>query len=256
MASEPDRAEFTYTKDEVADLTDAELVGRTRSINAEIERLRQVYLIGRPEHERIALPTTVLPLSGAEIESIQGFILWLEMELRQGEMLRLARLALGLDLREVAGVADINPRSVHEIEQGPRRWFTNPRSVYEIEQGRRRWSTNPDLFERACTEGRLQPADCTLSLSLWSPLADPRLCRTIREVAVDPAWLSVNDGVVATLVRSIRENRTFDLLPILGDALEEAGCGDLDLLAHCRSPGLHARGCWVVDALVRAGRHG
>jgi hypothetical protein len=42
----------------------------------------------------------------------------------------------------------------------------------------------------------------------------------------------------------------FDRLPVLGDLLEEAGCGDAALLAHCRGPGPHAHGCFVVDALT------
>ncbi len=39
-------------------------------------------------------------------------------------------------------------------------------------------------------------------------------------------------------------------LPILADALEEAGCGDGDILSHCRGAGPHARGCWVVDSIL------
>ena len=39
-------------------------------------------------------------------------------------------------------------------------------------------------------------------------------------------------------------------LPILADALEEAGCTDADMLAHCRGPGPHVRGCWVVDLVL------
>jgi hypothetical protein len=44
--------------------------------------------------------------------------------------------------------------------------------------------------------------------------------------------------------------RALDRLPILADALEEAGCTDADILAHCRGPGPHVRGCWVVDLLL------
>jgi hypothetical protein len=44
--------------------------------------------------------------------------------------------------------------------------------------------------------------------------------------------------------------RAFDRLPLLADALEEAGCADADILAHCRSGGGHLRGCWVVDLLL------
>ena len=43
-----------------------------------------------------------------------------------------------------------------------------------------------------------------------------------------------------------------DLL-ILADALEDAGCDNADLLDHCRRPGEHVRGCWVVDALLGKG---
>jgi hypothetical protein len=42
-------------------------------------------------------------------------------------------------------------------------------------------------------------------------------------------------------------------LPLLADALEEAGCTDADLLAHCRSGGGHLRGCWAVDLILGKG---
>jgi hypothetical protein len=68
-----------------------------------------------------------------------------------------------------------------------------------------------------------------------------------RPVAVDPTWLT--PGVVE-LARTTYEDRAFDHLPVLADALEEAGCDNADILAHCRGPGPHARGCWVVDLLL------
>jgi hypothetical protein len=49
---------------------------------------------------------------------------------------------------------------------------------------------------------------------------------------------------------AIYEERRFGEVPVLGDALEEAGCTDRELLDHCRRPGLHVRGCWLVDLLV------
>ena len=39
-------------------------------------------------------------------------------------------------------------------------------------------------------------------------------------------------------------------LAVLGDALEDAGCTDADILKHCRGSGPHVRGCWVVDLLL------
>jgi hypothetical protein len=85
--------------------------------------------------------------------------------------------------------------------------------------------------------------------------AQARLLRDIfgnpfRPVGVDPAWLTWTDGLVLRLARSIYDDRAFDCLPILADALEDAGCENADLLAHCRQPGEHVRGCWVVDLLL------
>jgi hypothetical protein len=69
-----------------------------------------------------------------------------------------------------------------------------------------------------------------------------------RPVAADERWL--NSTVVA-LANGIYAERAFDRLPILADALRDAGCDSDDILAHCAEPGPHVRGCWVVDLLLR-----
>ena len=56
--------------------------------------------------------------------------------------------------------------------------------------------------------------------------------------------------VVSARARTIYKDRAFDRLPILDDALLDAGCDNPDILAHCRSEGPHVRGCWVVDLLL------
>jgi hypothetical protein len=71
-----------------------------------------------------------------------------------------------------------------------------------------------------------------------------------RPVRIDPSWLRWNDGTVPKIAAAIYDERAFDRLPILADALLDAGCDDEQVLAHCRSAGPHARGCWVVDALL------
>src|SRR5262249_60028660 len=68
--------------------------------------------------------------------------------------------------------------------------------------------------------------------------------------ALYPRWLAWNDGTVAKLAAAIYDGRRFADLPILADALEEAGCTDAAMLAHCRGGGEHVRGCWVVDLLT------
>ena len=55
---------------------------------------------------------------------------------------------------------------------------------------------------------------------------------------------------VAATARSIYDDRRFDRLPDLADALEAAGCETQDILSHCRSEGPHVRGCWAVDIVL------
>ena len=56
-------------------------------------------------------------------------------------------------------------------------------------------------------------------------------------------------AVVAT-ARSIYDDRAFDRMGELADLLEAAGCTDTTILAHCRSEGPHARGCFVIDVIL------
>jgi hypothetical protein len=67
---------------------------------------------------------------------------------------------------------------------------------------------------------------------------------------LDPAWPYRNGGTVRRLAQAIYTSRSFADLPILADALEEAGCQEPLVLAHCRGSGPHFRGCWVLDALL------
>jgi hypothetical protein len=69
-------------------------------------------------------------------------------------------------------------------------------------------------------------------------------------LVVEPAWLACNGGVVAKMARSIRKESSFADLPILADALEDAGCSDATLLEHLREPGAHVCGCWALDLLA------
>ena len=70
-----------------------------------------------------------------------------------------------------------------------------------------------------------------------------------RAVGIDPGWLSWGDGTILKIAQGAYDERAFDRLPILADALEEAGCTNADILAHCRQPGEHVRGCWVIDLI-------
>jgi len=83
-------------------------------------------------------------------------------------------------------------------------------------------------------------------------------CQVIREVfgnpfcgvTFDPTW---RQSEILTLARLLYDTQAFDRLPELADALEGAGCDSADILEHCRRPGPHVRGCWVVDVIL--GQH-
>jgi hypothetical protein len=66
-------------------------------------------------------------------------------------------------------------------------------------------------------------------------------------VAFDPEWIT---STAVALAQGIYASRAFDRLPILADALQDAGCDSEEVLTHCRDAGPHVRGCWVVDLLL------
>jgi hypothetical protein len=69
-------------------------------------------------------------------------------------------------------------------------------------------------------------------------------------VTVDPRWLTAS---VIDLARTIHDDHAFERLPILADALMDAGCDSEELIDHCRSQDPHLRGCWAVDLLFGCG---
>lgn len=78
-----------------------------------------------------------------------------------------------------------------------------------------------------------------------------------RPLTIDSAWCAWNDGTVVKLAQAIYTERelpsgylSVGRLAILADALEDAGCTNNEILAHCRGPGPHVQGCWVVDLLL------
>lgn len=84
------------------------------------------------------------------------------------------------------------------------------------------------------------------------------LCHVARDVfgnpfrpppVYEPAWLRWGDGAVSSLAETIHAERAFEQMPILGDALEDAGCTEARWLEHCRDHATHVRGCWVLEAI-------
>ncbi len=68
-----------------------------------------------------------------------------------------------------------------------------------------------------------------------------------RPVRFPPEWRT---DTVLGLARQMYESRDFSAMPILADALQDAGCDNDHMLDHCRGPGPHIGGCWVVDLVL------
>jgi hypothetical protein len=89
------------------------------------------------------------------------------------------------------------------------------------------------------------PPDVQLSLC---GLGHDILGNPFRPVTLDTSWL---DSDVISLAQTIYDTRTFDRMPELANVLENKGCTDTAILEHCRGPGPHVLGCWVVDLILR-----
>jgi hypothetical protein len=100
--------------------------------------------------------------------------------------------------------------------------------------------TSPDWRE-------WEAAICRAKESLM-PLVRDIFGNPFRPVSFDPVWRT---STAVALARQMYESRDFGAMPILADALQDAGCDVDDVLNHCRDPhATHVRGCWVVDLLL------
>ncbi|WP_439621584.1 hypothetical protein [Gemmata sp.] len=97
--------------------------------------------------------------------------------------------------------------------------------------------------------GRLALRDA-VEVTLIEVERHPGIERVVASLPADPEWLAWNDHTVRRLARHVRATGETDLLPVLADALEDAGCADAALLEHCR--GQHPPGTrsWAVELLA------
>ena len=97
---------------------------------------------------------------------------------------------------------------------------------------------------RLVGDGRPGPADLVRDIFRYPR---PVTLFPRRLATLDPHWRTAD---VLGLARAIYDDRAFDRMPLLADALMDAGCDNDEVIAHCRSPGPHVRGCWVVDLVL------
>lgn len=103
------------------------------------------------------------------------------------------------------------------------------------------------------TLGAAEPYDPSLRAHARCLAVAPLRCvfgNPFRPVAFAPAWRT---DTAVTLARQMYDARDFAAMPILADALQDAGCDSADVLAHCRGDGPHVRGCRVVDLVTARG---
>lgn len=100
----------------------------------------------------------------------------------------------------------------------------------------RNWRDNPTVHADSWAVRRVML--CRLLRCMFNPF---------RPVSVPASWLT---STVQALARQMYDSRDFSPMPILADALQDADCDNADMLSHCRLPGEHFRGCWVVDLLL------
>jgi hypothetical protein len=103
-----------------------------------------------------------------------------------------------------------------------------------------------------CCDAAIWDLDGVSPVSLTEENTQASLARDIfgnpfRPVALSPSW---RIDTSLSLARQMYEARDFTAMPILADALQDAGCDNEDILAHCRGSSPHVRGCWVVDLVL------
>jgi hypothetical protein len=99
------------------------------------------------------------------------------------------------------------------------------------------------IAQRDATFYRVRDAEVTAQCELLRDVAG----NPFRQVRFDPSWGTANAKAIAATI--CQEGR-FEDMPILADALEEIGCNSQEILDHCRNPGEHVLGCWVLDLVL------
>jgi hypothetical protein len=88
----------------------------------------------------------------------------------------------------------------------------------------------------------------TFDPSSWRPLIHDIFGHPYYPVALSPSWRT---DTTLSLARQMYDSRDFGAMPILADALQDAGCEEAAILEHCRDANQpHVRGCWVVDLVL------
>jgi hypothetical protein len=138
-----------------------------------------------------------------------------------------------LELTELDVDEDVGVDAFNEIDDGwDIRWYR-----------RDRWSATCRAVGAYLEQDRQDRSEKALADILRDIFGNP-----FRPITFDPAWRT---DTVLSLAGQMYESRDFGAMPILADALQDAGCDNEDVLNHCRDANAtHVRGCWVVDLVL------
>lgn len=157
------------------------------------------------------------------------------------------------ELEAASGAAhavwEADPEYVRGYENNPRRLdvpLTYSAAAYTVAIPLEWWGGAPAFVEPYRIILEVVPDRVTEATAQCALLRE-MFGNPFHPVVVDPSWLT---STVLALARQMYDSGDFSPMPILADALQDAGCGDDTILAHSRGPGPHVRGCWVVDALL------
>lgn len=112
------------------------------------------------------------------------------------------------------------------------------------------WDATYEYMPSQVESGYLDPAEAESQLQVTDREVLAFARTWLRERCGVPFHTDWRTGNVIALAQAIDGERAFDRLPILADAMEDAGCTNVEVLNHCRQPSVHVRGCWVVDLVL------
>jgi hypothetical protein len=161
----------------------------------------------------------------------------------------------------------------HLIPEGPCRQAVETAERYadgQVTKQEMRAALEPGLAQLLAVQAVFRAASPQALMAAWAVTDASRalhggwvhddgvFCVLLRDVFGNPFrpaplqrhWGTANAGAAVNLAGAIYDERAFDRLPLLADALEDAGCDSAAILDHCRGSGPHVRGCWVVDQLL------
>jgi hypothetical protein len=129
------------------------------------------------------------------------------------------------------------------------RALTDEAAVAEV---RRTLNEEGETADEAFTAGEEAYKSTVAAVGRLEKASNAHLIRCIfgnpfHPISINPSWLT---STVLALANCIYEERAFDRMPILADALQDAGCDNEEILKHCRGPGPHVRGCFLLDLLL------